>query len=175
MNKKYGWIIGALVITLLAVGVFGATTAYADELGPGGPSGKRGGPGGGRGLDGARLEAAADVLNMSTDDLSAALKDGKHLQELANEAGVDMQAVKDALGAVRETNMRERIAQAVEAGTMTQEKADRLLEGLDKGFLGGKGFGPGRGGHGQGEPGQGGSNPGGGFQQPGGPGPDVSF
>lgn len=177
MNKKYGWIIGALVIALLAVGVFGATTAYADELGPGGPSGKRGGPGGGRGLDGARLEAVADVLNMSTDEVSAALKDGKSLQDLADEAGVDMQAVKDALRAVRETSMRDRIAQAVEDGTMTQEKADWLLEGLDKGFLGGKGFGfgSGRGGRGQGEPGQGGYNPGGGFQQPGGPGPDVSF
>ena len=147
MNKKFGWVIGAFVLTLLAVGVFGTTTAFADDNGPGRPFGNKGeGPGGrrgfgGRGLDGAGLEAVADVLNMSTDDLSAALKDGQSMQELADEAGVDMQEIMDSLGAVREETMRERIAQAVEDGSMTQEKADWLLEGLDKGFLNGPGFG----------------------------------
>jgi len=135
MNKKFGWIIGALVVTLLAVSAFGVTSAYADD---GGPSGKRGGK---RGLDGAALETVAEVLNMSTEEVSAALKEGTTLQELADKAGVDMQDVKDALSAAREAAMRERIAQAVEDGSMTQENADWLLEGLDKGFLGGKGFG----------------------------------
>jgi hypothetical protein len=38
--------------------------------------------------------------------------------------------------------MRERIQQALDAGTITQEHADWLLEGLEKGFLGGPdGFG----------------------------------
>ena len=153
MNKKFGWIIGALVLTLLAVGVFGTTAAFADEgnppqpfgeRGPGGPGGP-GGPHGGRGLDGAALEAVADVLDMSADDLSAALEDGKTLPELADEAGVEMQEIFDALSAVRAESMREHIAQAVEDGKMTQEKADWLLEGLEKGFLDGPGFG--RGGH----------------------------
>jgi hypothetical protein len=146
MSKKYGWMIGALVIALLAVGVYGTTTVFADDnnppipfggRGPGGP----GGPHGGRGLDGAALEAVAGVLNMSTDDLSAALESGKTLQELADEAGVDIQEIHDALSAVREESMRERIAQALEDGTITQEHADWLLEGLDKGFLDGPGFG----------------------------------
>jgi hypothetical protein len=47
--------------------------------------------------------------------------------------------------------MRAQIEQALTDGTMTQEKADWLLEGLDKGYLdGGPGFGPGfgRGRHG---------------------------
>ena len=78
---------------------------------------------------------------MSTDDLSAALQDGKTLGELADAAGVDMQAVKDALNTAHQTEMRDRITQAVTDGTMTQEKADWLLEGLDKGFLDGPGFG----------------------------------
>ncbi len=149
MSKKFRWGIGALVIVLLAVGAYGATTVYADDSNPPLPFGERGpsGPRGGRGLDGAALEAVANVLNMSSDDLSAALEDGKTLQELADEAGVDMQDVKDAIGAVRAESMRERIAQAVEDGTMTQEKADWLLEGLDKGFLDGPGFGFGFGGH----------------------------
>ncbi len=150
MNKKFGWIIAAVVIALLAVGVYGTTTVLADDNIPPLPSGERGpggpgGPHGGRGLDGAALEAVAKVLNMSTDDLSAALNGGKTLQELANEAGVDMQEIKDALSAVRETTMRERIAQALEDGSITQEHANWLLEGLDKGFLDGPGFGFGRG------------------------------
>jgi len=152
MNKNFKWAIGALVIALLAVGVYGTTTAYADdnnpplpfgERGPGGP----GGPHGGRSLDGAALDAVAGVLDMSTDELSTALEGGQTLQDLADEAGVDLQEIKDALNAVRAESMRERIAQAVEDGTMTQEKADWLLEGLDKGFLDGPGFGFGPGGH----------------------------
>ena len=149
MSKKFRWGIGALVIALLAIGAYGATTVYADDSNPPLPFGERGpgGPRGGCGLDGAALEAVANVLNMSTDDLAAALEDGKTLQELADEAGVDMQDVKDAIGALRAESMRERIAQAVEDGTMTQEKADWLLEGLDKGFLDGPGFRFGFGGH----------------------------
>ena len=144
------------MIVLLAVGVYGTTTAYADnntppmpfgERGPGGP----GGPHGGRGLDSATLEAVASVLNMSTDDLSAALEGGQTLQDLADKAGVDIQDVKDAMSAVRAESMRKSIAQAVEDGSMTQEKADWLLEGLDKGFLDGPGFGFGRGGRGGGK------------------------
>lgn len=157
MNKKFGWIIGALVIALLAVGVFGTTAAFADD---GAPPGKRDGK---RGLDGAALEAVADVLNMSTDEVTAALQDGKTLPELAEEAGVDMQELKDALGAVREEAIREHIAQALEDGKISQDKADWLLEGLDKGFLGGKFFGFG-------------ARDGGRFQKPDGSAvPDVSF
>lgn len=152
MNNKFKWAIGALVLALLAVGVYGTTTAYADDTNPPVPFGERGpggpgGPHGGRALDGAALEAAAQVLGMSTDDLSAALADGQTLQDLADEAGVDIQEIKDALNTLREENMRANIAQAVEDGNMTQEKADWLLEGLDKGFLDGHGFGFGRGGH----------------------------
>jgi hypothetical protein len=146
MSKKFRWGIGALVIVLLAVGAYGATTVYADDSTPPQPYGERGpgGPGVPRGvhsLDGAALDAAANVLNMSSDDLSAALEDSKTLQELADAAGVDMQDVKDAMNAVRAESMRERITQAVEDGTMTQEKADWLLEGLDKGYRDGPGFG----------------------------------
>ncbi len=146
MNKKLGWVIGALVAALLAVGAYGTTTAFADDNSPSLPSGRRGpgGPGGrfgGHPLTDAELGAVAPVLNMSTDDLSAALADGKTLDYLAGEAGVDLQEIHDALYAVRSEAMRERITQAVADGDITQEKADWLLEGLDKGFLDGPGFG----------------------------------
>ena len=154
MGKKFKWALGALVIALLAVGAYGTSIAYADNGTPPAPTGRRGpggpgGPRGVRGLNDAELQAAAGVLNMSTDDLSAALQSGKTLQDLADAAGVDMQIVKDALTSVRQTEMRDRINQAVTDGTMTQDKANWLLEGLDKGYLDGPGFGfgPGFGGH----------------------------
>jgi len=154
MKKKFKWVIGALVIALLAVGAYGTTTVFADDSNPplpfgGREPGGRGGPHGGRFLEGAALETVANALDMSTDDLSAALENGQTIQELADAAGVDMQEVQDALSALRAETMREQIAQAVQDGTMTQEKADWLLEGLDKGFLEGPGFrfGPGFGVH----------------------------
>jgi len=146
MKKNFGWAIGVLVVALLAVGVFGITTVYADEGDPPPPTFGGHGPRGPRGLGGAALEAVAGVLNMEPDEVTAALEEGKTLPELAEAADVDMQEIHDALQAFREESMREHIAQAVEDGTMTQDKADWLLEGLDKGFLDEPGFGFGRGG-----------------------------
>lgn len=146
MSKKYLIVIGSLLAALLVVGVIGATSAFAQE-----PANMHlhGGPGDGHGprLGDAELEAAADVLGMATDEVTSALQDGKTLQDLADQAGVDIEDVRAAIQAVHETEMRVRIAQAVEDGTITQENADWLLEGLDKGFIGGSGgFGPGFGG-----------------------------
>ena len=152
MKKKFVWVIGALAVVLLTVGVYGISTVYADNGNPPLPSGQLGfggpaGSHGGRGLSDAELAAVANVLNMSTDDLFAALKNGQTLQELADTVGVDIQQVKDALSVVRETELRDRINQAVTDGTITQEHADWLLEGLDEDFLDGPGFGFGFGGH----------------------------
>ena len=162
-NNKYGWSIVALGIGLPAVGVDSATTAYAHEGGPGG------GKGGGRSLSGEALEAAADLLNMSTDELTAALESGQKLRELVEAAGVDIQEFKDTLGAIREQSIRDRIAQGLEDGTITQEKADKILERLENGFRGGRG---GQGGRGRR---QGGANPGEGSPAPGLPTPVVNF
>jgi len=151
MNKKYLIVIGGLLAALLVVGVVGATSAYAQS--PANVPSHGRGPGGERGLNDAALEAAAGVLGMTTDEVQSALQDGQTLQDLADAAGVDIADVHSAIQAVRETEMRDRIAQAVDDGTMTQEKADWLLEGLDKGFIGGgEGFGPGGFGHGFGGP-----------------------
>jgi len=152
-NTKSILIVGILV-ALLVVGGVGATIAYAQSptntpLHGGGPDGGRG-----RGLGQVELEAAAKVLGMTTDELSTALQGGKTLEQLAQDANVDVQAVKDAIQAAHVTEMRSRIQQAVTDGKITQENADWLLEGLDKGFIGvpdgfgfggphGPGFGPG--------------------------------
>jgi hypothetical protein len=78
---------------------------------------------------------------MTADELSTQLWGGKTLADLAEEKGVDLQDVQDAIHALNEAALRDAIGQAVEDGKLTQEHADWLLEGLDKGFLGGRGFG----------------------------------
>ncbi|MEW6402249.1 MAG: hypothetical protein AB1649_10645 [Chloroflexota bacterium] len=148
MNKKLPKLIGGLVAALLLVGAAGAGIAYAQDDTTPTPTTDgqtdKGGPGRGHGhrfLGEAELQAAADALGMTTDEVSTALQSGKTLQDLADEAGVDLQVVQDAISAARAEEMRQRIEQAVADGTMTQEKADWLLEGLEKGFLDGPGFG----------------------------------
>jgi hypothetical protein len=139
MKNKMSVLIGGLLVALLVVGVIGATSAYAQGSSSTLLHGR--GPGeGGRGhLGGAGLDAAAQALGMTTDELTTALQSGKTLEQLAQEAGVDIQDVQDAIQAARADEMRDRIQQAVDDGTITQENADWLLEGLDKGFIGGPG------------------------------------
>lgn len=146
MKTKILIAIGGLLAALLVAGVVGTTSAYAQGPKPPG-SGVMGG-GRGFGWSEAALEAAAKALGMTTDELTSALQSGKTLQELAVEKDVDIADVHAAIQAARVEEARERIAQAVANGTMTQEKADWLLEGLDNGFIGGgmgRGFGGPRG------------------------------
>jgi hypothetical protein len=99
-------------------------------------------------LGSVELEAAAKALNMTTDELTAAMQAGKTLEQVATDQGVDVADVKAAIQAAHATELRDRISQAVTDGTITQENADWLLEGLDKGFIGVPGaFGFGFGGH----------------------------
>ena len=148
MKNKMLIVIGGLLTALLVVGVIGATSAYAQGNPPGfGMMGIGRGPGGGRGfgLGDAELEAAAKVLKMTSAELKSALQDGKTLQQLATEKGVKLEDVHAAIQAVHQAEMGEHIQQAVKDGTMTQAQADWMLEGLDKGYMGG-GFGKGLGG-----------------------------
>jgi len=136
MKNKISILIAGLLVALVVTGIVGATNAYAQ--GPLDGALHRGGPGGrGFGLEG--LQVAAEALNMTTDELINTLRSGKTLEEIATEAGVDVQDIQDAIQAARATDMRDRIQQALDDGTITQEHANWLLEGLDKGFIGGAG------------------------------------
>lgn len=146
MKNKMSILIGGLLVALLVVGVIGARSAYAQSPASTFLHGR--GPGDGRGLGLVELQVAAEALDMTTDELITALQSGKTLEQVAEDAGVDLQDVQDAIRAAHETELRARIGQAVSDGTMTQEKADWLLEGLEKGFLDGPGFGFGFGPHG---------------------------
>ncbi len=136
MKAKWAVLTGSVLVALLVVGVIGATNVYAQRAATELPHGR--GPGGGRGLHlgTPELEAAAKVLNMTTDELTAALQSGETLETIADKAEVDFADVQAAVQAVHATEMRDRIQQAVDDGTITQANADWLLEGLDKGFIG---------------------------------------
>ena len=136
MKNKMSIVIAGLLIALLVVGVVGATGVFAQSSSTTLSHGF--GPGWGRGLrlGSVELEAAAKVLDMTTDELSTALQSGKTLEQVAEAAGVDFADVQEAIQAAHATEMRERIQQAVDDGSITQENADWLLEGLEKGFIG---------------------------------------
>ena len=96
MNKKIGWIIGTLVIAVVALGAFGTSVAFAGDGGPGerGTRESR--------FDDESIEVVADLLGMTSEELTTAIKeDGKTIQELADEAGVDMQEIRDAVRELR--------------------------------------------------------------------------
>jgi len=142
MKNKMSIVIAGLLLALLVVGVIGASGAFAQGTTttpvPGFDPGNGRGHGDGRGprLGDPELAAAAKALDMTIDELSTALQGGKTLEQLAEGAGVDIADVQAAIQAAHATEMRDRIQQALDDGTITQENADWLLEGLDKGFIG---------------------------------------
>jgi ribosomal protein S20 len=114
--------------------------------------GGRGGPGGPRitGVKEAMLDAAAQALNLSSDELITQLRDGQTVAELAQANGTTEQAVVDAALAAAKTELDA----AVAAGTLTQAQADDIYTELQgRGadllrFRGGRGDHHGRGGPG---------------------------
>jgi hypothetical protein len=75
------------------------------------------------GLFGDGLEAAAEALGMSSEDVLSALHDGSTLGELADQQQVDRTALVDAMVAPIE----ERLSAGVADGSLTQEEADARL------------------------------------------------
>jgi hypothetical protein len=153
--SKFLKVAGVALAAAVVMGLGVSATAFAQEATPAAPA-VRLAHGGGFGFgpnNEAALEAAAKVLGMTADELSTQLWGGKTLAELADEAGVDLQDVRDAVEAAQLEAVRDAIAQAVEDGSITQAQADWLLQGLDNGYWGGgrgmgPGFGMGRGGFG---------------------------
>ncbi len=162
MNKKrWMWLSGAALLVLL-VGLFVAANVFAQEptptaptppglgLGSGRGMGRYGGLGGffggPRGGDWTMFDTLAEALGLTPEQLFAELHAGKTLEEIAEAQGVELEAVQAAMEAAHKEAMRQQIAQAVEDGRMSQEQADWLLEGIEKGYTPmGRGFGPGRG------------------------------
>jgi hypothetical protein len=90
------------------------------EAGIGGHGGHHGGRLG--------LETAATALDMTEEELRTALEvDGTSLAEVAEDEGVDVDTLVEALVQAEQ----DRIAQAVEDGRLTQEEADERLADLE--------------------------------------------
>jgi hypothetical protein len=147
MTKRLKFGIATIAIVgILALGTLLTATALAQEETPA-PEEElvpvpRMWSGRGRGMmDETALEAAADVLGMTADELSTQLWGGKTLADLAEEQGVDLADVQAAVEAARDRAMGDAIEQAVEDGDLTRDHADWLLEGLDNGYLGHGRFG----------------------------------
>ncbi|MGC9360173.1 MAG: hypothetical protein ACP5G7_07340, partial [Anaerolineae bacterium] len=121
--------IAAIVGLVVVLGLGGVATVAAQ-----GPTflGSRGGFGLPR-TDEA-LEAIANLLGLSVEDLQLQFWGGRTLADVAEKAGVDLDEVHDTVAASREDARRAAIEQAVADGTITQDHADWLLEGMDNGY-----------------------------------------
>ncbi len=74
------------------------------------------------------LDAAADVLGMEKDDLVAELREGNSLADVAAVQGIDVDGFKAQLLPEVQADIVAKVAD----GTITQEQADRLSEGLEE-------------------------------------------
>ncbi len=147
MRKKLVILVSVVLAALLLVGALALPALAQDPTPqPKTPSGWHSrGFGFGRGISGqAELEAAAKALGMTAEELSTQLWGGRTLADLADKAGVELQAVRDAVEAARTQALKDAIAQAVKDGNLTQQQANWLLQGMELGFMPGRwGFGHG--------------------------------
>ncbi len=81
-------------------------------------------------------ETAADALGLSVEEFAEAREGGMTMQELAEEQGVEIEVVWEAMRATFEVL----VEQAVDDGTITRFQADRILEhdGCSEGFFNGR-------------------------------------
>ncbi len=135
---------GIAVLFAIVAALAVSTAVFAQTPTPGTPKAPFAAGGfGGRGLCGqAGLDAAAKALKMTSAELSAQLWGGARLTDLASKAGVDMQTVQTAVQTACTQAVKDAIQQAVTNGQMTQDKANWLMVGLDKGYWGGNQGGP---------------------------------
>jgi hypothetical protein len=134
MSKKR--LFAAVLVTVLAALAVSSFSVFAqdtdDPTPPFGMMGHHGGMMGGmHGMmggmmgsdDHTMLAGAAELLDMTVDELYDALHSGTSLQDLAKEKDVNVDNLTDAML----DGMKAHLAEAVEAGYITQEQADEHL------------------------------------------------
>ena len=151
--------IALLVVVIGLAAVVGVSLAQGPSGTP--TPGDKGGPGPdlgmgimGQGGDWTVFDAAAKALGLTPEQLFSDLHSGKTLSDVAKAKGVDIKTVTQAMADVRQEAMRQAIEQAVTDERMTREQADWTLQGMEKGWMGGPGFGFRGPGPGQPPPGQ---------------------
>ena len=148
-TKRLVAVAGALaLITIIGALVVGTALAQSDtptpapKTAPNMPFGRHGMEWGFKGGSWDSYDATAKALNLTPTELFEQLHSGKTLDEIAVAQGVDLAKIQEAANASRIQAMKDAIAQAVKDGKMTQDQADWLLQGLEKGYTGkGRGFG----------------------------------
>ena len=138
-KRRLAFLFCGVVAALLLAGLVGVSVVSAQEptppASPGAGGDRHGGLLGARGGAWTAFDAAAEALGLTPEELFAELHDGKRLEEVAEAHGVDMEAVREAVQAARLEARKAAIQQAVEGGKLTQEQADWLIEGIEKGFF----------------------------------------
>jgi hypothetical protein len=88
----------------------------------------------------AGLDAAAELLGMTPDELSDLLWGGETLANLAEEHNVALSdlraAVEEATTNARQERIRDFITQQVESGRISQERAAWILQGIENNWFG---------------------------------------
>lgn len=113
----------ALTAGLAGGGVLGVTAVAGAQTGGDRPPAEADRPPGGHGPG---LDAAAKALNLSVDDLRSKLEGDKTIAQVAQEQGVDVQTVIDAMVAAANA----RIDQEVQQGELTAEEANERKANL---------------------------------------------
>ena len=92
----------------------------------------------------------ANILGISVDEIKNSWAEGKPIRVLAEEKGMDLDALREKMMEARESRMQERLDSLVQEGVITQEQAEKRLEfmkskGGERGEKRGEGFhrGPG--------------------------------
>lgn len=163
MKKKQFLVVsGAVLVALVLAGTIGAAAVFAQDPTPPADTplplpGRADWGFGGRDFlgfgDWTMFDTVAEALGLTPVELFTELHAGNSLEDIATEQGVDIEDLQEAMNSARADEMRRAIEQAVEDGTMSEEQAAWMLEGLEGGFLPmmGRGFGRGPG-HGGGPP-----------------------
>lgn len=86
------------------------------------------------------FDTVAKTLKLTPTQLFEQLHSGKSLSDIATAQGVDISAVQTAVQSVRTQALKDQINQAVKDGRITQDQANWLLQGIDKGYMN-RGFG----------------------------------
>jgi hypothetical protein len=134
--KTRKWKLLAVVVVVLMAVVVLASVALAQEptnslghrMGPENGFGRAGvamGPHWG-GSENSPITVIAEQLGMTVEELVAELQAGKTIAQVAEERGVALDTIVDALVAWH----AERLAEAVAEGRLTQEQADAILENI---------------------------------------------
>ncbi len=143
MSSKRKLLITIVVVlaAALAISVLSVSAQDDDTTRPGLMGGRGQGRNGmGYGMH-PGLASTAEVLGMEEDALIAELQSGKTFAEIAEEQGVELQTVVDD----HQAAVAEHMAEMVEAGNMTQEQADFMLENMASNFAENGHFGVGYG------------------------------